>query len=639
MKFKKICLFFAAALFSLVILSSAAVAFAKGSSSQSFPYPDVSCDGSSPSVEMQAFSASMGPSSQKWKNVDKTSLPALENFRAEYFAAKGKLSDRAATSLNDGSFTAELNALIAERRKTFPKSFRVLSIGNSFSKDAVKFLYQVAKNAGAKNIVVASMHISACDLKTHRANAEGDLPVYKYSKNKSGKIKVYSDVSLLSALRDENWDYVTLQQSSPLSGVEKSYNHDLDFMVKYILKNRPCPTTKLCWHMTWAFSKKYDNESFSVYNFDQSFMYDSICRAVRNKIVPDSSFTVLIPVGTAVQNLRTSYIGDRLNRDGRHLNALGQYTAAMTFVRSLGYSIDGVKWVPKSKKVSRTYLPAIKAAVNDSLSVPLSVTDESRVCNHKEAKDGALNTVVTKPGRPATCESSGLTDGAYCKVCRKVLKKQLVIPKLTQHKYVFKVKTPATMKTNGEKIGTCKVCGHTEKRLIHKIKSVSLSKTSFTCSKKVVTPTVTVKDSAGNTLRESIDYTLAFSGGRREIGKYSVRVVFKNKYKGKADLEFSIVPHKTSIKSAKPLLKGIALSWKEQEDITGFIIEYGTDPAFSGKSIKRLKIGASETAKLLAAQEKGLYFVRIRTYKNVTTGKKTTAFCSEWSSAEKVTVK
>ena len=82
MKFKKICLFFAAALFSLVILSSAAVAFAKGSASQSFPYPDVSYNGPSPSVEMQAFSASMGPSSQKWKDVDKTSLPAREYFHA-----------------------------------------------------------------------------------------------------------------------------------------------------------------------------------------------------------------------------------------------------------------------------------------------------------------------------------------------------------------------------------------------------------------------------------------------------------------------------------------------------------------------------------------------------------------------------
>lgn len=551
MKFKKICLFFAAALFSLIILSSAAIAFAKGSASQSFPYPDGSYNGSSPSVEARAFNASMGPSSAKWKNVDKSSLPALKNFRAEYFAAKAKLSDSAAAALNDGSFMAELNSLIAESKKSLSGSFRVLVIGNSFSKDAVKFLYQVAKNAGAKKVIVATMHITGCDLKTHRANAEGDLPVYKYSKNKNGKIKVYSDVSLLSALKDENWDYVTLQQASALSGVEKSYIHDLDYMENYILKNRPCPTTKLCWHMTWAFSKKYDNESFSVYNFDQTFMYNSICGAVRSKIVPDSSFTVLIPTGTAVQNLRTSYIGDRLNRDGRHLNALGQYTAALTFVRSLGYSIDGINWVPKSKNVSRAYLPAIKAAVNDSLSVPLSVTDERYVCNHKITKDGALNTVVTKPGRPATCESDGLTDGAYCRVCREVLKKQLVIPKLTQHKYVFKVKAPATMKTNGETVGTCEVCGHTEKRVIHKIKSVSLSKSSFTYSKKVVTPDVTVKDDSGNALRENVDYTLAFSGGCREVGKYSVRVIFKNKYKGKTELEFSILPHKTSIKSAK----------------------------------------------------------------------------------------
>ncbi len=639
MKLKKLFFLFAAVLILLAAFSGAATVFARSGSAQAFPYPDGNYGSLSPSVEVIAFNAAMGSSSEKWKNVDKTSLPALENFRAEYFAAKYKLPERTIAAINDSAFIDELDGLIAESRRNFQKSFRVLAIGNSFSNDAVKYIYQIAKNAGAKNIVVASMHIAACDLKTHRANAEGNLSVYKYCKNKNGKWKVRKNVSLISAIKDESWDYITLQQSSPLSGIEKSYNRDLDFMVDYVLKNRPRKTTRLCWHMTWTFSKRYGKECFAAYNFDQTNMYNSICRAVRAKIIPNKSFAVLIPVGTAVQNLRTSYIGDRLNRDGRHLNALGQYTAAMTFVRALGFSIDSVSWIPKEKKVSKTYLPAVKAAVNDSISSPLSVTDENRICNHKTTKNGAFNTVVKLPARKATCKMSGLTEGSFCKVCGKTLKKQQVIPKLSSHKYVFTLKTPATETADGETIGTCKACGQTERRVIHRIKSVSLSKSTFTFSNKSVSPAVTVKDSAGKTLKEGADYTLSFSGGRKEVGKYFVRVSFKDKYKGKVQLFFNIVPRKTSIKSAKQLLKGIALVWNEQENVTGYIIEYGTDPNFSDSGVKQIKVGAAATGKWIETGKRGTYFVRIRTYKNAAFDGKRAAFCSAWSESKKITIK
>lgn len=540
MKSKRITLFLAIVLFALAIVSPAELAFAKGSSAQDYLYIDPGAGASSTPMELIAFNASMGPASSKWKSVDKTSLPALENFRFEYNAAKNKLPEGAKNALNDSSFVAELDSLIAKSGKTFPKSFKVLSIGNSFSVDAVKYLYKVAKSAGVKEIIVASMHITACDIKSHRVNAENDFPVYKYKKNKNGKIKSFSNVSILSALRDENWDYVTLQQSSNLSGVEKSYNNDLNFMANYILKNRPCPSTKLCWHMTWAYSKKYENDSFEVYDFNQQNMYDTTCNAVRSKIVPNKSFSVLIPVGTAIQNLRTSYIKDRLNRDGRHLNAIGQYTAALTFVRSLGYDIDNIEWTPKSKKLSKAYLPAIKASVNDSLCVPLSVTNESRICNHKATKDSPFNTVVENPGRLATCESSGYSNSSYCRVCKEVIKQQRVIPKLSTHNFLFKIRTPATMKADGTRIGTCKVCGKIKNQIIPMIKSVSLSKSVYAYSQKPVTPKVTITDRTGNLLRENTDYTLSYPDSHISVGKHKIEVVFKNKYKGKSGLEFKI---------------------------------------------------------------------------------------------------
>lgn len=639
MKFKRSFLLFFALLVFLCGFCTATVAVAKGSSANAFPNRDENYGNLSPSMEVIAFNAAMGPSSQKWKNVDKSSLPALENFRSEYFTAKYKLPERVIGAMNDSSFVSELDDLIAKSKKSFPKSFRVLAIGNSFSKDAAKFLSQVAKNAGAKNVVIATMHIPSCDLKTHRINAEKNLPVYKYNKTKGGKTKVSKNVDLLSALKDEKWDYITLQQSSPLSGIEKSYNRDLDYMISFVLKNRPKASTKLCWHMTWTFSKKYRNECYSVYNFDQTFMYDSICTAVKDKILSSGDFSVLIPVGTAIQNLRTSYIGDRLNRDGRHLNDLGKYTAAMTFVRSLGFGIDFVSWIPKSEKISKAYLPAVKAAVNDAISSPLSLTNEGRICNHSTAKSSRHNTVVILPGKAATCKSSGLTQGSFCKVCKQTLKKQQVIERLSKHKFVFTTKAPATLSSDGEIFGKCKVCGQTQRRSIPRIKSVTLSKTAFTFNKKAVNVSVTVKDSAGNLLRENTDYTVSLPSGRKEIGKYTVKVTFKNNYSGKAFPTFSIVPPKTSIKSAKPFLKGIALVWNEQENISGYIIEYGADKDFSAEKTKRLKVSTAATGKWLNTDKKGVFFVRIKTYKNISSGNETAVLCSAWSKTERVEIR
>ena len=55
--------------------------------------------------------------------------------------------------------------------------FKILAIGNSYSDDAFNLLYSLAKSAGAKNIVIGSLDVPACDLKTHRKNAQGEFPV------------------------------------------------------------------------------------------------------------------------------------------------------------------------------------------------------------------------------------------------------------------------------------------------------------------------------------------------------------------------------------------------------------------------------------------------------------------------------
>lgn len=555
----------------------------------------------------------------------------LSSFSVLAFSTDEILSEPIFTEISDSG---------SKKNTGNPKSLKLLAIGNSFSDDAVQYLYTLAKKAGAKNVVIASMDVPGCDLKIHCTNAREDLPIYKYSKcakSTGGKMKIYNNFSILSALKDENWDYVTLQQSSALSGIAKTYNSDLEYLVSYVLKNRPLKTTKLCWHMTWAYAKNFKDEKFEPYDFNQNEMYKAICGAVKKKIESNKKFEVMIPVGTAIQNLRTSYIGDRLNRDGRHLNDIGRYVAALSFMKALGFNIDEISWVPKSKEFFVSYLPAIISSVNSAAEKPLKLTDESGICNHTPGKNGALSTVVVKKGYPATCAAEGLGDGLYCKVCKQYVKPQKVLPKNENHSFDYTVLTPATTKENGLMTGVCTVCKKSENFEIARIKKAVLSKTTYTFTGKAPELSFSVVDANGKKLEEGKDYSIGFgSNGRSGIGKHTAKLTFKNRYGGKAEFTFTVTPKKTALKKLSGEKGGFVAEWKKAENVCGYVVEYSKSPSFDGKTLKRVKFKNPNTVKkFLKTSESGVYYVRIRTYFETKSG----AFYSPWSKSAKVKAK
>ncbi len=74
----------------------------------------------------------------------------------------------------------------------------------------------------------------------------------------------------------------------------------------------------------------------------------------------------------------------------------------------------------------------------------------------------------------------------------------------------------------------------------YEVRSAELSESSYTYDGKVKTPSVTVNDTNGNTLREGTDYTLSYSEGRKRVGEYSVTVIYRGKFVGTDTLYFTI---------------------------------------------------------------------------------------------------
>ncbi|MEA4840750.1 MAG: DUF4886 domain-containing protein [Bacteroidales bacterium] len=231
---------------------------------------------------------------------------------------------------------------------------RILAIGNSFSADAVEQnLYELAL-AGGDQLTIGNLYIGGCCLERHDMNSVNDTAVYSYRKIVNGVKTMTDHYSLTSAIEDEDWDYITFQQCSPLSGIYSSYFPFLIHLKDFVQARTTNAKVKFGLHETWAYAKDCKQIGFENYDRDQMKMFKSIVNAV-NKAAKVVSMDFVIPVGTAIQNGRTSMIGDHFCRDGYHLQLnYGRYTAACTWYEVLsGKSVIGNCYKPENITVEQ----------------------------------------------------------------------------------------------------------------------------------------------------------------------------------------------------------------------------------------------------------------------------------------------
>ncbi|MCD4826480.1 MAG: DUF4886 domain-containing protein [Acholeplasmataceae bacterium] len=256
--------------------------------------------------------------------------------------------------------------------KDYSDSLKVLAIGNSFSEDAMTYLGEIAADYGITNVTFAYLYIGGSSLETHYNTFTNGTSSYRYEKNFDNEWENKGNKSLLIGLLDEQWDIITMQQASPLTGVEESYQPFLDDLVDYVNENKLTDTTFM-WHQTWAYAQNSTHSGFPTYDRDQMTMYEAIMNVNQNLILNDETFRQIIPAGTAIQNVRSSVVGDNMNRDGYHLNTYGRYvTALMWFKTITGYSIDDIEYKPST--MTDQDLLIAKEAVNNAYMQMFEVT-------------------------------------------------------------------------------------------------------------------------------------------------------------------------------------------------------------------------------------------------------------------------
>ncbi len=292
-------------------------------------------------------------------------------------------SNNTATEDNHPAVTTSAEAELTTEKPVLPENpepewekdgvLRILTIGNSFSDDTMEYVYQIAKDAGVDKIELGNLYIGGCTLDTHVSNAKSDKAAYEYRTNTRGKWTTTANYKMSDALSSKKWDFISMQQASGSSGVKTTYNN-LDYLIDYVRENSN-PEAVLVWNMTWAYQQDSTHSEFPKYGSSQKKMYNSIISAVADKVDSKSEISIVSPTGTAIQNARTSYVGDHLTRDGFHLSYdLGRYIAGLTFFHALtGKPIDDVVFAPDTLDEDLKEI-AIESAIN-AVKNPREITE------------------------------------------------------------------------------------------------------------------------------------------------------------------------------------------------------------------------------------------------------------------------
>lgn len=178
------------------------------------------------------------------------------------------------------------------------------------------------------------------------------------------------------------------------------------------------------------------------------------------------------------------------------------------------------------------------------------------------------------------------------------------------------------------------VFAHWKKNIVSATPSVKLSTSTYTYNGKVKTPSVKV--SVNGTVLTKDNYSVSYGKGRKNVGKYNVKVTLENDYAGSKTVSFKINPPKSAVKKLKKGKKSFTVYVKKQSKQTsGYQVQYSTSKKFKSPKTKSLTSYKKTSLKVKKLKKHKKYYVRVRTYKKVGKAK----YYSSWSSAKSVKTK
>ena len=204
----------------------------------------------------------------------------------------------------------------------------ILSIGNSFSQDAQRYLHRIAKADGVK-LNSVNLYIGGCSLARHHRNM--------LSGNKDYLLEVNGNetgfkVSLEEALLNRDWDVITIQQVSHESPYYDAYQPYLDNLMDYVREF--VPKAKIIVHQTWAYEEGSQRLTDEMHYGSYKEMLAEII-AANEKAAKAIGADGIIPAGQLFDALLDAGI-EKVHRDTFHATyGLGRYALGLLWYTCL----------------------------------------------------------------------------------------------------------------------------------------------------------------------------------------------------------------------------------------------------------------------------------------------------------------
>lgn len=327
----------------------------------------------------------------------------------------------------------------------YGKSLKLLSIGNSFSRNTMENLYHIALDQGFTDIELGYFYYPGASITRHWKMATNDSNLktaekavteltnyhyfrwenngwYDYSMSEEEAQAWITDSENAAVkpsdifeygIKDKAWDIIDLQLSS--IEADGTVFGKLDELLAIVdgLKNAD---TKYGCLQTWAFSEDSTHGQYLIqYKYKGLTPIDQYNDIITNsnKILNDykDKITYFIPAGTAVQNMRTTYVGDKLSDDGYHMNMLGSYISSMTLLKELtDATLDDVTYIADTEKLSAAELPLAKWAANSAMTNKLAITeapfeDQYKVIYTKDGDNATINVKSRAYSKPVAIKA------------------------------------------------------------------------------------------------------------------------------------------------------------------------------------------------------------------------------------------
>lgn len=236
------------------------------------------------------------------------------------------------------------------------EEYKILFIGNSYTVDATEHLPGMIYAAGIKNIKLARSYHGGYSIQKYAANYdvpniaayhEKPLLLRKWIKKNNNDLTK----SLKDIVESDVWDMVVLQEATHNAFAAEWSDEEkkaFDKIIGNIRTHQPDKDFKVAFMMTHALPEnqyKY-NIIHEVFGGSQERMWQAVVDFTQ-KVMSETECTVMIPMGTAIQNLRSSSLNDPermdMTRDYAHLDyGIGRYCASCTVFETLISPVTGI---------------------------------------------------------------------------------------------------------------------------------------------------------------------------------------------------------------------------------------------------------------------------------------------------------